>query len=209
MRVRTRVGIVEDDRALLECLQMEINTSPGLKCVAAFCSFEEAAKELPKRHADVLLLDLGLPGADGVTATAELKKILPRLKVVIFSGHDGAEKILASFNAGADGYLLKTTPRQKLIEAIEKVYEGGSPISPRVADQLVDYFRRRTALFPHLSPTEKRVLTELESGETYKTAADKMGMSVNTLKTHVRSILFKTGAASAAQAAFFRRQALS
>jgi DNA-binding NarL/FixJ family response regulator len=200
------VVVIEDHPGLCEGLRLEINRSAGLKCVGAFESLEDGLKFIPKSDVDICLLDLMLPGADGIEGTARLKKKFPRLKVIIFSGLDSAEKILAAFNAGADGYLVKSTPREKLAEAIERVYEGQSAISPIVANELVDYFKRRTALFPHLSPTEKLILDGLEKGSSYKEIADILKMSLNTLKTHVKSILLKTGALSSAQAAWLRRQ---
>ena len=200
------MALVEDDENLRTCLTDELNRSPGLTCVGAYELAEPAIDAIPKVRPDVVLMDLMLPRMPGVEATSKIKQRWPRVRVLAFTGHGNIELIVTAFSAGADGYILKSTPRQKLAEIIKRVHEGGSPISRQVAGELVSWLHRHGSLLLRLSPTEKRILALLERGESYKRAAAELGMSVNTLKTHVHSILLKTDAFSIAQAAHIRKQ---
>lgn len=205
---RIRVLVIEDDANLLDCLKMEVNRSAGLKCVGAYQSFERAQSFIADHQADVLLLDLGLPGMDGVEATRLVKKKWPRLKVVIFTARSGEDWVYSAFSAGANGFLLKTAPRAELAAAIARAYEGGSPISPTVENTLVAWFQRRQSLAPQLSPTEQKILEELDRGVSQKALAGQLGMSYHTLRSHINSILEKTGVSSVVRAAYIRRQSI-
>lgn len=205
---RIRVLVVEDDSSLLECLKMEIDRSHGLKCVGGYLSFERAEESISNKEADVMLLDLDLPGMDGIEATKLIRRKWPRLKVVIFTGNSAEETIYAAFNAGANGFLLKTAPRAELAAALERAYVGGSPISPEVENALVGWFQRRQSLAPHLSPTERTILDNLDRGVSQKEIASQLGMSYHTLRTHINSILAKTGVSSVLRAAYLHRQAV-
>lgn len=200
--------VIEDDSNLLDCLKMEIDRSPGLKCVGGYLTFEKAQDSIPDKQADVLLLDLGLPGMDGIEATKIVRRRWPRLKIVIFTAHSAEERIYAAFNAGANGFLLKTAPRAELAAAVERAYTGGSPISPEVENALVGWFQRRQSLAPHLSPTEREILEHLDRGVSQKEIASKLGMSYHTLRTHINSILEKTGVSSVLRAAYLHRQSV-
>lgn len=205
---RIRVLIVEDDPNLLECLKMEISRSSGLKCVGAYPCFEKAQEFIPNRQADVLLLDLGLPGMDGVEATKIVRKKWPRLKVVVFTGQSRDERVYSAFSAGANGFLVKTAPRAELADAIERAHFGESPISPAVANTLVDWFHRRQSLEARLSRTELLIMQDLNRGISQKDIASRLGMNYHTLRTHINSILDKTGVSSVVRAAYLHRQAV-
>jgi DNA-binding NarL/FixJ family response regulator len=205
---RIRVVVIEDHAPLRDALSMEFDRNPRLKFVKGFDDFEGAEKELGKLEANVVLLDLGLPGMSGVEATGLIKKKWPRLKVLIFSALDAGEVMLAALKAGANGYVLKQEPPEKLAAAIERVHEGGSPISTQVADELVSFLHELQPLFQALSPMEKRILGELEKGVSRKEVAAKLNLSVNTVKSHIKSIAFKTGAASVMQAVYLRKHAV-
>lgn len=155
-------------------------------------------------------MDLILPGESGIELIRLFKPSLPAMKVLAFSDHQDPQVIYRTFQAGADGYLLKSSSREELENGIEEVYHGNAVISQTIANELVNFFRRRRVLWgPSLSPTERAILEEFDQGAEYKAVAPKLGMSVNTLRTHVRNILFKTGAHSMAEANFLRRQARS
>lgn len=201
-----RVVIIEDHRSLLDCLYTEINLSRGLECVGAFDSFERAFRQFKKANADVVLLDIGLPGLDGIRGCEVLKKKFPRVKVLIFSGFESDEKILAAFAAGADGFLLKRTPRQELAAAIESVHAGGWPMSERVRECMAVYLRWRQSLVPKLSPLERQILERVESGKAQKEIAAEFEISLHTVKTHIKRILEKYGAASAVEAVSMRKR---
>jgi DNA-binding NarL/FixJ family response regulator len=200
--------LVEDDTCLLDCLEAEIGRAAGLRCVGGYTSFEKAKKAIANKIPDVILLDLGLPGMDGVGATGLIHKEWPRIKIVIFSGNSSDESIYSAFMAGANGFLLKSSPSAELVAGIECAYEGGSPISPGVASALICFFHRRQLLIPNLSPTEQAILQEFDRGVPQKQIEQKLQISHSTLRTHVGRILEKTGAASLWRAAYLRRHVI-
>lgn len=203
-----RVVVVEDQVELCQCLRIELNRARGIKCVGAFASLELFTPRLSELRADVLLLDLSLPGKDGIQGTTELKRRWPLLKIVILTGDDRRETILSSFTAGADGYLLKNSSRQKVAEAILLSHEGGSPLSSQVADVLVQFFQRRRPILAKFSPTEREIIEFFDRGAGYKEIADTLQMSPNTVKAHVQSILRKTGLQTLREVSYLRRQVL-
>jgi DNA-binding NarL/FixJ family response regulator len=202
------VAVIEDNRFLLAALKAEIQFSEGLRCIGAFDNCEDFLKALPRLRPDVVLMDLGLPGMDGINCTIQLKRRWPRAKVLIFSTHETREKIVKSLTAGADGYLVKSTPRQKLAQAIHRVHNGESVISEQVAHELVGYLNARPDLIQNLSPQEQRILEEFDRGGTYKEIAQRLGISPNTLKEHAKRIRNKTGVDSMAAAAYIRKSVI-
>lgn len=203
---KIRVALIDDCPLSREAFECEINRCPGLDCVATFSELPPALETIPGLNLDVLLVDLALPGGpDGIEITQLLVRRYPLLKVVILTMHEVQSKVLEAFSAGAHGYILKTAPRDRLARAITRVHEGGYALSERVCDAVVDFLRRRVCLLEPLSPTEHRIMERLSSGTSYKELADEMGISMNTLKTHTRRILQKTGVHSMTAAAHLRR----
>lgn len=203
---RIRVTVIEDDACLLACLKAEISREPGLRCVGGHADFESAKEHIPQREADVILLDLGLPGIDGIDAIRIIKDQWPRLKVLVFTGHEASERIYGAFMAGANGFLLKSAARGELVDGIEKVYHGGAPMSPSVSNALISFFQARRLLTPHLSPTEKVILAEYDSGRPQKEIAQQLNISEHTLRTHANRILEKFGVSSLVRAAALIRR---
>lgn len=183
-----------------------MNLNPDMECVGTFEQGEELLAAMPTLQPDVVLMDIGLPGMDGITCTEGLKKKWPRTKVVILTGDDSREKILAALTAGAHGYLTKNANRHQVADAIERVWAGGSATSQTVTDELIEWLHWRKDLIERLSATESRILAMRARGLSYKEIGDKLQMAVDTVKTHAKRIMFKTGAASTAEAAFLRRQ---
>lgn len=200
--------VVEDDESLLDCLEVEISRASGLRCIGAFPTFEKAREAIGNRMPDVILLDLALPGMDGVAATKVIHREWPRIKIVIFTGSSNEESMYSAFMAGANGFLIKSAPSAELVTAIERAYEGGAPVSPAVATALIGFFQRRQLLIPHLSPTEAAILEQFDRGIPQKEIAAKLQMTHGTLRTHANRILEKTGVSSLLRAAYLRRQAL-
>lgn len=186
---------------------MEIEGSPGLRWVGGCERFETASGEIPRKSPDVVLLDLGLPGMDGIEAINAMKHSWPRLKILVFSGASDEQRIYSAFMAGANGFLVKSAPKAELAEGIESVYGGGAPMSPEVNKALVNFFAARRLLAPKLSPTEKVILEEYDRGTPQKEIAAKLGMSEHTLFTHRNRILDKTGVTTLLRAAWLIRQA--
>ena len=187
-----RVAIVEDQPAIREGLGFLIGNTPGYECVGRFGSAESALEGLPA--ADVVLMDIGLPGMSGIEAIAILKGRHPEARFVALTVYDDDERIFRALCAGASGYLLKKTPPARLMEALAEVTAGGAPMSPDVASRVLKLFRQfqppPTADY-HLTPHELRLLRLLAEGHSYKTAAAELGSSVNTIAFHMRSIYRK------------------
>ena len=155
---------------------------------------EDALARLPGNIPDVLLSDIGLPGMSGIEGIRILKERYPQMQILMLTVYDDDDRIFDALCAGASGYLLKRTPPAKLLDNIREAMSGGSPVSPEVATRVIKFFREfhnpdreDYALTPH----ETRLLKLLTEGYNYQTAADKLGVSYNTIKFHVRHIFDK------------------
>lgn len=198
------VGLVEDDRLLRDSLRLLINGSPGFRVALAAGSVEEALRRPSGPAPDVLLLDIGLPGASGSEGARELQAHWPRTVILMHTVHEEDTQIFESLCNGARGYILKRTPPARLLESIREAHEGGSPMSPEIARKVIALFRRGAARpAPQsfgLSPQETKLLSLLASGESYGEAATALGVSINTIRTHIRSIYEKLNVHGRAEA---------
>jgi len=188
------VAIIDDDRALLESLNRIIDGAEGFRCAAAFTSVEEATPVLGRLSPDVLLLDIQLPGVSGDQALDPLRRLCPSMQILMLTVFSERDKVFASLCNGAHGYLLKSTPPEKLLDAIRAARDGGSPISPEIARHIVDLFQKTPpprAPAQALTPQEQRLLVLLAEGYSYQYAADQMNLSVNTIRNYIRSIYEK------------------
>ena len=189
-----RIIIVEDQRDLREGLQTLINFTPGFKCAGAFRTMEEALARVKNDLPDVVLTDIGLPGMSGIEGIKKLKEDHPDLLILVLTVYDDNEKIFDALCAGACGYLLKQTEPSELLKSLREAVTGGAPMSPEVASKVIKLFREvrppEKADY-NLTPHETRLLKMLVEGYNYVTAAEKLGISYNTLKFHVRNIYDK------------------
>jgi DNA-binding NarL/FixJ family response regulator len=188
------VAIVEDLREIREGLGRLIGATPGYRCTGIYGSMEEALEKIPRNLPDIVLSDIGLPGMNGIDGIRILKERHPALLILMLTVYDDNERIFDALCAGACGYLLKKTPSHKLIEALKEAMEGGSPMSPEVARRVISLFRevRPPARSDYeLTPHETRLLGMLVEGHSYKTAASELGVSLNTIKFHLRHIYDK------------------
>jgi len=188
------VAVVEDNQGLREQLVQILNSAPDIRCVGAFASGEEALKEIPARNPDVVLMDIKLPGMSGIQCVAELKSIMPALQVIMVTVYEDSESLFRALKAGANGYLVKSSPPEQLLEAVRDVYAGGSPMSSPIARKVVQHFHvlgPSSAEAENLSPREQQVLALLASGFIYKEIGDKLKIGVETVRTHVKSICQK------------------
>jgi DNA-binding NarL/FixJ family response regulator len=189
-----RVAIVEDQRDIRESLCLLVNGTPGYTCTGGYRSMEEALENIPRAVPDVVLSDIGLPGMSGIDGVRSLKQRFPDLLVLMLTVYDDDERIFDAMCAGACGYLLKNTPPARLLESLREAVTGGAPMSPEVARRVIALFRE---IRPpdradyHLTPHETRLLKLFVEGHNYKTAAGELGVSVNTVNFHVRSIYDK------------------
>ena len=189
-----KVAIIEDQRDIRECLTFLINGTEGYSCTGSFRTMEEAVDKIGRQLPDVVLSDIGLPGMNGIEGIRILKERYPNLVMLMLTVYDDDERIFDAMCAGASGYLLKKTPPARLIESLREAVLGGAPMSPEVARRVIALFRdiRPPERADYeLTPHETRLLKLFVEGHNYKTAAVELGVSVNTVNFHVRSIYQK------------------
>jgi DNA-binding NarL/FixJ family response regulator len=189
-----RILIVEDQRHLRDGVEALINFTPGFQCSGAFRTMEEALARVKHDLPDVVLTDIGLPGMSGIEGIKKLKELYPDLLILVLTVYDDNEKIFDALCAGACGYLLKQTEPSELLKSLREAVTGGAPMSPEVANKVIKLFREvrppEKADY-NLTPHEIRLLKMLTEGYNYVSAAEKLGISYNTLKFHVRNIYDK------------------
>lgn len=196
------VVIIEDHAPIREGLAQLIASSPGLSVAGSFGSLEETLPRL-KRAPAIVLTDLGLPGKSGIEGIGLLRERFPGLPILVLSVYEDDDRIFRALCAGACGYLTKKTPPDRIVGAIREAIDGGGPMSPEVARRVIALFRqfRPPAAAEHdLTPHELRLLKMLVEGHGYKTAAERLGVSVNTVSFHVRNIYRKLEVHSKAEA---------
>lgn len=188
-----RVAIIDDDRPLVDALSRIIDDADGFVCAGTYGSVEEALPLLAATQPEVLLLDIQLPGMYGDQAIDLVRRTCPSLEILMLTVFSDREKVFTSICNGANGYLLKSTPPAKMLDAIRSARAGGSPISPEIARQIVTLFQKTRAPQPQVELTaqEQRLLALLAEGHSYQSAADQMRVSVNTVRNYVRSIYEK------------------
>jgi DNA-binding NarL/FixJ family response regulator len=188
------VSIVEDQRDTRESLVALVNGTDGLRCLSAYPTGEAALAGIPKEKPDIALLDINLPGMSGIECVAKLKAQMPGLHVLMLTTYEESDLIFNSLRAGASGYLLKNMPPQELLEALELVHAGGAPMSMQVARKVVAHFHEAAhaaADVQTLTPREHEILELLARGRLYKEISDKLGISLPTVRTHLRHIYDK------------------
>jgi len=189
-----RVAIIEDRREIREGLAMLIEGTDGYLCVGAYPSMEDALANMHRNHPQVILVDIGLPGMSGIEGITILKERHPELLFLTLTVYDDDERIFQALCAGACGYLLKKTPPARLLESIREVIAGGAPMSPAVARKVIKLFREfrppEKAEY-QLTPHETKLLRMLVEGHNFKTAAEELGVSVNTIAFHMRHVYEK------------------
>jgi DNA-binding NarL/FixJ family response regulator len=189
-----RVALVEDDPQIRNGLRLLIDNAPGCSCVAAFASTEEALPALFTLEVDIVLMDIQLPGRSGIDCIRELKRQRPALQTMMLTLFEDHDRIFQSLAAGASGYLLKQTPPARLLEAITELHRGGSPMSMQIARRVVEVFQQPTAQADPtslLSPREKEIIAQMARGFLYKEIASELGISTETVRTHIHKIYEK------------------
>ena len=192
--VVVKVAIVEDQRKMLDCLTVLIDGTDGFRCTGSFRSMEEALARIGSDLPDVALVDIGLPGMDGIEGIRILKERYPKLILLAHTVYDGDERIFDALCAGANGYLLKKTSPARLLESLTEAVTGGAPMTPEVANQVIKLFRdirppEKTD--EQLTPHELRLLEMLVEGHNYKTAAAELGVTTHTISFHLQRIYDK------------------
>lgn len=189
-----KILIVEDDEQVRNGLRMLIDGSEGFSCQFACGSAEEALTSIPECMPDVILMDIKLPGMNGIECVVHVKNNWPHIQVMMLTVFNNTDEIYKSLTAGATGYLLKKTPPSKLLEAINEIINGGSPMSGEIARKVVQTFLKPVIHeIPEakLTSREEEILTYLSKGYLYKEIAAELFISIETVRTHIRKIYQK------------------
>jgi DNA-binding NarL/FixJ family response regulator len=188
------VSIVDDEADLREHIAGYLAAAGNIRCKSAYASAEEALQHLPQDKPDVVLMDINLGEMDGIECVRRLTARVPDARVLMLTVFEDTDQIFSALSAGASGYLLKRVSPKKLIEAIEEVCEGGSPMSAPIARKVVQSFKATSARGDNsaeLSEREHAVLTGLAGGLAYKQIADQLNISIHTVRNYIRRIYEK------------------
>jgi DNA-binding NarL/FixJ family response regulator len=197
------VSIVDDDAVARGLWADWINQVPSLACISQYGDAESAEANLLRERPSVVLMDINLPGRNGIECVRRLKPQAPEIQFVMLTVYGDADHVFDALAAGATGYLLKRTNRATLLAALQEVQAGGSPMSSTVARQVVQYFqqtRARVSDGDRLSDREREVLHLLARGRQNKEIVDQLGISPSTVATHIRRIYEKLQVHSRAEA---------
>jgi DNA-binding NarL/FixJ family response regulator len=189
-----RVSIVEDDEEIRANLSHRIGSNNSFRLLSAYGDAESALVDLPRQSPDVVLMDINLPGVDGIECVRRLKPKMPVVQFVMLTVYEDNNRLFKSLVAGASGYLLKRTPPAKLLAAIREAHAGGSPMTPQIARRVVQHFQQApppSSEPQRLTPREQDVLDQLAKGFRYKEIVDNLGISNGTLHSYIRSVYDK------------------
>jgi DNA-binding NarL/FixJ family response regulator len=198
MGKRIRVALVEDHENFRGLLMELVDKADGLELIANYKDGISALKDIPLIKPDVVIMDIQLPGMNGVDCVRTLKALLPQTNFLMLTAHEESERIFESLKAGASGYLLKRTLGGNLREAVEEINSGGSPMTPQIARRVTQYFlstqnaaQKTNAELEQLTPGQKKFLDELAQGFSYKEIADHLGITVHGVRNYIRKIYEK------------------
>jgi DNA-binding NarL/FixJ family response regulator len=188
------VSIIEDDDEIRAGIQRYLNLQPNVRCVGAANSVESFLSTLsPEEFPRVILMDIGLPGMSGISGMKLIKEKYPGIDIIMLTVYNDPHKIFESLCAGASGYLLKNTPLEQIREAIEELAAGGAPMSPQIARKVIGYFTQNREKKPDsvLTDREKEIVIGLVDGLSYKMMADRMNVSIETVRFHIKHVYEK------------------
>jgi DNA-binding NarL/FixJ family response regulator len=188
------VSIVDDEKKLCQSIATFLNGSSGFRCVSIYGSAEAALRHLPSDRPDVVLMDINMAGMNGIECVRRLKTLTPQVQIVMLTVYEDTEQIFKALAAGATGYLLKRHEPDELLQAIRDVHVGGSPMSNSIARKVVASFQKANQAGEKqnlLTAREQTVLDYLAQGLAYKQIGDQLGISINTIRTHLRHIYEK------------------
>lgn len=193
-----KILIADDHRTFAEALKMALAQEPGIKVTAVVHDGDEAVEISRKKHPDIVLMDVAMPRTDGIAATKEIKRERPDTRVVMLSAYEEDHTVARAIDAGASGFLSKLGPMKDVARSIRAAYRGEPLIEPQEVRRILRHLRRRRAQdsadssrVDRLSPRETEILQGLANGLSPEQLAERMGISRNTLRTHIQNILFK------------------
>ncbi|HVU28307.1 MAG TPA: response regulator transcription factor [Verrucomicrobiae bacterium] len=192
--MQIKVAIVDDDEGIRTSLATLIRRASNLKLAGDYPNAEIALKEIPRHPPDVVLMDINMPGMKGVECVRQLKAALPAVQFLMLTVYEDSDSLFNSLKAGASGYLLKRTASARLLEAIHDVHEGGSPMTPQLARRVVQLFSKQSEAespVSKLTSGEREFLDQLANGYAYKEIADRMKISIDTVRSYVRTVYEK------------------
>ena len=184
-----KVTLIEDDKLIRDELEKMLNSSKTCKCISSFVNCESALKEIKSNEPDVILLDVELPGMSGIEGIKKIKELIPECDIIMLTVHEESDSIFNALKKGAVGYLDKSASEDKILEAITDVYDGGSPMTPRIARKVLGSFRENENNI--LTEREKDVLNSLCNGNSYKEIAFQLKITVGTVRHHIKNIYSK------------------
>lgn len=189
------LAIVEDDADLRETLAELVRTADGWRMTASFPNAEKALPALTEEPADLVLMDIQLPGMSGIECVARLRESRPEIKALMLTVYDQSERVFEALSAGASGYLLKRDIPHRLLESLDEAFQGGSPFSSAIARHMLDHFlsHKPRPAEPdwNLTQRESEILELLVAGSLYKEIADRLGISIGTVRFHLHNIYGK------------------
>ena len=198
-----KLAIVEDNTALRQSLEQLFNRTSNMKCVASLNNLLNVVSEFQKSQPDIVLMDIGLPDINGIEGVRTVKSNFENIQVIMFTVFEDDEKIFEAIRSGASGYLLKKTPPEEILDAINELYEGGAPMSPSIARKVIQAFQVKPSSVLEdyqLTSREKEILYALVDGLSYKKIAEKYFVSIHTVRSHISSIYEKLHVNSKSQA---------
>jgi DNA-binding NarL/FixJ family response regulator len=185
---------VEDTEDIREALRVLINGSRGFECIHVFPDAETALQSMAENEIDVVLMDINLPGLNGIECMVRLKDKMPQAQFMMCTVYDDDDNIFSALESGASGYMLKRTSPAQILEAIRDLHEGGSPMSSEIARRVVDAMQRKkkpAGQTDTLTDREKEILDFLSRGFLYKEIANELFISKETVKKHIHNIYDK------------------
>lgn len=186
------VAIVDDDKIIRNALSKYLNAFDDFECDMVCESIDDFMdKTTSKPRLDVILLDIGMPNMNGIQGIQYIKRKYENVSIIMFSVYEDNKKIFDALCAGAVGYLQKSTPMNQIREALEIVFKGGSAMSPAIARKVVEHFVPEKKQHPVLTPKELEVVRGLVDGLSYKLIADRMYISIETVREHIKNIYRK------------------
>lgn len=197
-----RIIIFDDNQERLNSVSMLLNLSTDFSCAGTFHNAKNLVEDISASRPDLVLMDIEMPGIDGIEATRLVRKHFGALPVLIQTNFEEDERIFDSLRAGANGYLLKKTSPERFLESLKEALEGGAPITGSIAAKVLRYFstENQEKKDYHLTEREKQILGFLVKGYSYKLIASECNISYNTVNNHIRNIYDKLYVNSATEA---------
>jgi DNA-binding NarL/FixJ family response regulator len=204
MPAKLKIALVEDQPKTRQSWSKLIDDFPDFSCVCACATAEEALRTIPPVRPDIVLMDIFLPRMSGIECTARLKELLPETQIIILTAMDDQELVFMALEAGADGYLLKRTKPSELRSALLNVASGGVPMTSQIARRVIESFRRKSKKVlddsVRLTTREEQILVQLSQGYSNKQIADKLGVSIDTVCSHLKHVFGKLHVSSRTEA---------